>query len=146
MRRVAGAVVLTLAVLSAASAGAQQMRDQDVIEYRQNIMKTKDAQTTAIGQILATMVPNTNLASHFKALLEATRQSKSAFKPKVLGGESLPAVWENWADFSAKLDQAEKEIMLAIEIIEKNGIDQAGEAAVQALTCKGCHDIYRNKK
>jgi cytochrome c556 len=151
MRGVAGLMCCVVAALSVsggimpawASANASA---EDVIEYRQNVMKTKDAQSTAIGQILAMMVSDKNLATHFEILLLATRQAKVAFEPKVVGGEALPAIWDNWADFSARLDKAEADIAAAIELVREHGVARAGEAAIAAAdTCKGCHETYRKK-
>ncbi|MGE3333508.1 MAG: cytochrome c [Rhodospirillaceae bacterium] len=140
-----GLVMAASVALPVASANAQQaMRDEDVVAYRQEIMKTMGAQSAAIGQILAGMVPDKMLFSHFEILLNSVRQAKLAFEPNVEGGNALPAVWKNHADFTAKLDEAEKNIIKAIEIAKKDGAGgQSGEAAVAALSCKGCHDTYK---
>lgn len=142
---VCGVLVAASIALPVASANAQQqMRDEDVIAYRQEIMKTMGAQSAAIGQILAGMVPDKLLYSHFQILLESVRQAKLAFEPAVEGGNSLPAVWKNHADFVGKLDAAEQAIIKAIDIAKKDGAGgQSGEAAVGALSCKGCHDMYK---
>ena len=121
------------------------MLDELIIDYRQQIMQTKDAQATAIGHILTGTVPNENIVSHFESLLLATRQSRAAFKPKVLGGDALPAIWETWDDFLAKLDRAEDNISVAIETIRNTGPEAAGGVAIAALACKDCHDTYRKK-
>ncbi len=142
---VCGIVMAASVALPVASADAQQaMRDEDVIAYRQEIMKTMGAQSAAIGQILAGMVPDKMLFSHFEILLNSVRQAKIAFEPNVEGGNALPAIWKNHADFNAKLDESEKNIVKAIEIAKKDGAGgQSGEAAVGALSCKSCHDIYK---
>jgi cytochrome c556 len=132
-----------MAAAIAAPAIAQQ-RDEDVIAYRQEIMKTMGAQSTMIGMVLAGMVPDKLLSTHFEVLLQSVRQAKQAFEPNVPGGNALPAVWEKHADFTAKLNEAEANIIKAIEISKKDGAGgQSGEAAVAALSCKGCHDLYK---
>lgn len=142
---VCGVLVAASVAMPIATANAQQqMRDEDVIAYRQEVMKTMGAQSAAIGQILAGMVPDKLLYSHFTILLESVRQAKLAFEPPVEGGNSLPALWKNHADFNAKLDAAEQAIIKAIEVAKKDGAGgQSGEAAVGALSCKGCHDLYK---
>ena len=143
MRLLTGIYGAVLAVSIAAPAEAQQ-RDEDVIAYRQEIMKTMGAQSTMIGMVLAGMVPDKLLYTHFEVLLNSVRQAKAAFEPKVEGGNALPAVWTNHADFMAKLNEAEANIIKAIEIAKKDGAGgQSGEAAVGALSCKGCHDLYK---
>ena len=153
MRTVTGlALALLLAIpvgiYAAPSWSQAYMLDEMVVDYRQLIMKSKDAHAQAIGQILTGTVPNDNMVSHFEALLITTRQTRAAFKPKALGGESLPAIWEEdgWKDFSAKLDLAEENIIIAIEAIKKNGPGAAGDVTLAALRCKDCHDTYRGKK
>lgn len=143
MRLLSGVCGLVLAASVAAPAMAQ-MRDEDVIAYRQEIMKTMGAQSTSIGMILAGMVPDKLLYTHFEVLLQSVRQAKVAFEPKVPGGNALPVVWEKHAEFVKKLDDAEAAIVKAIEIAKKDGSGgQSGEAAVGALSCKGCHDTYK---
>lgn len=124
------------------------MLDEMVIDYRQQIMKSKDAHATAIGQILTGTVPNGDIGSHFEALLITTRQTRTAFEPKALGGDALPSIWEEggWDDFSGKLDRAEENIIIAIDAIKKNGPGAAGDVTLAALRCKDCHDIYRKKQ
>jgi cytochrome c556 len=143
MRLLKGLVGVVVAASVAAPAMAQQ-RDEDVIAYRQEIMKTMGAQSTMIGMVLAGMVPDKLLATHFEVLLQSIRQAKQAFEPNVPGGNALPIVWQKHADFVAKLDEAEANMIKAIEIAKKDGAGgQSGEAAVAALSCKGCHDVYK---
>tara|TARA_R110000868_G_scaffold100112_6_gene275297 strand:+ start:548 stop:991 length:444 start_codon:yes stop_codon:yes gene_type:complete len=142
--KLAVGLILAGMSVSAAPVGAFVL-DEMVIDYRQQIMKAKDAQATAIGHILTGTVPNDNIVSHFESLLLATRQTREAFETKVQGGDALPAIWEDWDDFSAKLDAVESGINVAIEAINKNGPGAAGDVALGALGCKGCHDTYRKK-
>jgi cytochrome c556 len=143
MRLLSGVCGLVMAAVIAAPAIAQQ-RDEDVIAYRQEIMKTMGAQSTMIGMVLAGMVPDKLLSTHFEVLLQSVRQAKQAFEPNVPGGNALPAVWAKHDDFMAKLNAAEQSIIKAIEISKKDGAGgQSGEAAVDALSCKGCHDVYK---
>jgi cytochrome c556 len=153
-RYAAAAAFLTMtftgaALTGSASAAPINASDESTIEYRQNIMKTKGVQAAAIGQVLALMVPEDNLISHFETLLLATRQSKLAFTPKIEGGDSLPVVWEKWDDFSARLTKAENNLVKAIAAGREHGGSAGGlgEDAIEAMnSCKECHDIYRKKK
>jgi cytochrome c556 len=139
-----GLVLAASTALPLASAHAQTMNDDDVIAYRQEVMKTMGAQSAAIGMMLAGMVPDKMLYTHFEVLLQAMRQAKVAFQPKVVGGNALPVVWEKHDDFVKRFDEAEKAIVEAIQIAKRDGAGgQTGEAAVGALSCKACHDIYK---
>jgi len=133
-----------LLAVSTAAPAMEMQRDEDVIAYRQEIMKTMGAQSTMIGMVLAGMVPDKLLYTHFEVLLHSVQQAKQAFEPEVPGGNALPVIWKNHADFISKLDEAEANIVKAIEIAKKDGAGgQSGEAAVAALSCKGCHDVYK---
>ncbi len=75
----------------------------------------------------------------------STRSPKS-FEPKVQGGESKPQVWSAWADFAKRMNEFAKKT----QQLAKTGKDAGKEAAigemVDALTCKQCHDDYRQEK
>ena len=55
--------------------------------------------------ILENKAPPDNFATHLKILAVTATQAKKAFEPKVVGGNSKPEVWANWADFSKRLDE-----------------------------------------
>ncbi|MEQ9448904.1 MAG: cytochrome c, partial [Rhodospirillaceae bacterium] len=104
-KSVISAVVLgTCVLLAGLSAASGQILDSSVIDYRKQVMKAKDAQAQAIGWILTGTVPPDNIAGHFESLLLATRQARKAFEPEVPGGRARPEIWENWDDFSGRLD------------------------------------------
>ena len=142
---------LTAGVAAAAMAAAlilptaAQADDQDVIDYRSHIMKTMDEQTAAIGKIMSYAIPDDHFASHLEVMALAAQQSLSSFKEEVQGGESLPAVWENWDDFAARMNKFTEGVTAAAKIAREQGKDAALNAAFSALTCKQCHDVYRKK-
>src|SRR5678815_4118900 len=103
MRRsfsILGIVAITAGVLSPAYAD-----DKDVIDYREHIMNTLNEQAAALGQILSTIIPGDNAVAHVDALALTASTALKAFEPKVLGGESKPEVWQNWADFSKRMNE-----------------------------------------
>jgi cytochrome c556 len=126
------------------TAGA--FEDKDVIEYRQQVMKSLDAQTAALGMVVSTLIPEDNLVKHLDAIALAAKASVKAFEPKVQGGDSLPAVWEKWPDFSQRLnDFAEKTAQLA-ELARTSGREVVTSQMADALSCKPCHLAYRDNK
>src|SRR5689334_16680913 len=68
--------------------------NQDVIDYRQRVMRTLDKQVAALGQILSGATPDDQVVSHLELIAIAASQAPKSFEPNVPGGESLPAVWE----------------------------------------------------
>jgi cytochrome c556 len=139
-------IVLTALGAAMCATNAQALEDQDVIDYRQHIMKALDAQTAALGMVVSTQVPNDNLVAHLEAIAVIAKTSLKSFEEKVQGGESQPAVWQDWADFSKRMNEfAEKTAQLA-ETGRTRGQDAVMVDMVSALSCKGCHDVYRKKK
>lgn len=137
------AVVAAMAVSAPMVAKAD---DKDVIDYRQHIMKALDAQTAAIGMVVSTQVPDDNLVQHTEAIALAAKTALKSFEAKVQGGESKPEIWANWADFSKRMNEFVDKTDKMAKAAKTGGVPVVMEQMVDALTCKGCHDVYRNKK
>jgi cytochrome c556 len=121
-------------------------KDKDVMEYRQHIMKSMEQQTAALGQILSGAGPAENTVAHMQALALTASIALESFKPKVPGGAAKPEVWNDWADFSKRMKEfADKSAEMA-KIGREQGADQAALHVIEALPCKGCHDVYRDEK
>lgn len=120
--------------------------DQDVIDYRQHIMKTMGEQMGAISMILQNKAPPDNLAVHLKVLAITATQAKSAFQPKVPGGDSKPGVWTDWQDFSHRLDELVSATADLATAAQHESVSQVGARMQSAPKCKGCHDTYRVPK
>jgi cytochrome c556 len=145
MRRALKAHLLllgTLAMLPVLAAAA----DKDVVDYRQHIMKTLNEQTAALGQILSGAVPDDNVQMHLDALALTASIALKAFEPKVPGGEAKPEVWTKWADFSKRMTEFAEKTALMAKAGREEGKDAAFTYAVDALSCKGCHDAYSTVK
>jgi len=118
--------------------------DLENIAYRQNIMKTIDAQAAALGQILSGEVPDDQAVAHFESIALAASTALKSFEVKSLGGESKPEVWSNWADYSKRmLDFAQKSAEVA-RIGKTQGKEAALAMVLDALPCKSCHEKYRD--
>jgi cytochrome c556 len=120
--------------------------DQDVIDYRQHIMKTMGEQMGAISMILQNKAPPDNFAVHLKVLAITATQAKSAFEPKVPGGDAKPGVWTDWQDFSHRLDELVLATAELATAAQHESVPQVGAKMQSALKCKGCHDTYRVPK
>jgi cytochrome c556 len=129
-------------LIAAAAASAAHADDQDVIDYREHIMKTMGEQAAAIGQILQQKAPAENFATHAQILAITAATAKKAFEPKVPGGEAKPDVWAQWPDFVKRLDELTAATADLARIAKTGGM-AAAAPKVQTLPCKSCHDTYR---
>ena len=77
----------------------------DVIDYREHIMRTLNEQSEALGMILSTAIPDDNASAHLEIIALTASTALKAFEPKILGGESKSAVWTNWPDFSKRMQE-----------------------------------------
>jgi cytochrome c556 len=120
--------------------------DKDVIEYREHIMNALNAQAAALGMILSGAIPDDNASAHLEIIAGTASIALKAFEPKVPGGEAKPQVWSDWADFSKRMNEFAARTKQAARLAQEKG-SQAGLANVlDALTCKNCHDVYRQEK
>jgi cytochrome c556 len=120
--------------------------DKDVIEYRMHIMHTLNEQSAALGQILSASIPDANAQAHLEAIALTASTALKAFEPKVAGGESKAAVWSNWADFSKRMNDFARLTREAAKVSKEKGFAAAGPNIIDALSCKTCHDVYREEK
>jgi cytochrome c556 len=118
----------------------------NAIRYRQHMMNSIDAQSAALGQILAGEIADDNLSSHLEVLALTATSSLEAFEPRVPGGEARDAIWRNWPDFAERMKTFAQKTTQAARIARESGHDAALPVIVDALNCKGCHDTYREKK
>ena len=100
----------------------------------------------SIGMILQQKAPADNFATHVKIIAVTAATAKKAFEPKVLGGDAKPDVWNNWADFSKKMDNFVAATDDLAKAAASGGLAAAQPKVQGALQCKGCHDTYRVPK
>lgn len=142
MMRFLAAPLLALSLLPTASTAD----DQDVIDYRKHVMDTLQAQVAALGMIMSGAIPDDNVVAHLDIIAQTAATALKSFEPKVEGGDAKPEVWSQWDDFSTRMNEfAERSAAMARTAHEK-GKDEALLLAMDALTCKQCHDTYRVKK
>ena len=135
---------IALAVVGIVSAA--QADDKDVIEYRQHVMNTLNEQSAALGQILSTAIPDDNVIAHLDALALTASTAAKAFEPKVPGGEAKPAVWTKHDDFMKRMNEFAQKMAATAKSAHDQGKDAALANILDALTCKQCHDDYREEK
>jgi cytochrome c556 len=143
MRGLAAAIGVLAVLMGATSAFAAE--DKDLIEYRQHIMKSLDAQVAILGMILSGAAPEDNLVSHLDTIALIAEGSLQSFEKKAPGGESSPAVWEKWPDFSQRMNTFAAATAKVAKIAREQGKDAIMGEIAAALSCKSCHDVYRTK-
>ena len=117
----------------------------DPVAYRQQIMRVIDAQTSAIGQILAGTVSEDGFASHLEVVSLMASVAFAAFERGPPGGASLPNVWNEKTNFLGAMQEFSDNALKASRIARQNGKDAAAVAVIDALPCRQCHDVYRRK-
>jgi len=138
----AGAALAAVTILP----GKALADDQDVIDYRQHAMKTMGEQVAAMAMMAENKVPGDNFAVHAQILADVAAMAKSAFTPKVVGGKAKAEVWANWDDFAKRLDALAASTADLAKTAQQGGVAAAAPKMQAALTCKGCHDTYRDDK
>jgi cytochrome c556 len=128
---------------------------EDPVEKRQQLMRELDEDAETLGTIaaLAPSAKGAQLAAYKTQMTEAARRvaaaakaSHESFRPNAPGGRSKPEIWTNWADYNAKMEAFVANSDKMAKVAETGDIHAVTELLVDALPCKGCHDVYRQKK
>ncbi|MDB6091169.1 MAG: cytochrome [Gammaproteobacteria bacterium] len=146
------AALLKLTLVGAAFMGTSLLPvnafadDQEVIDYREHVMKTMGEQVAAMNQMRQAKIAPENLAVHAEILAVTAATAKNAFTPRVVGGKAKAEVWANWQDFSKRLNELVAATADLAKTAKQGGLAAAAPKMESALTCKGCHDVYREEK
>jgi cytochrome c556 len=79
-------------------------------------------------------------------IAQAASTALKSFEPRVEGGDAKAEVWAQWDDFSARMREFAERTAAMATTAREQGKDEALLQAMDALTCKQCHDTYRVKK
>jgi cytochrome c556 len=91
-------------------------------------------------------VPDDNVIAHMDALAITASTALKAFEPKVPGGQAKPEVWSNWTDFSKRMNEFAQGTAAMAKLAHEQGKDAGLAKVMDALSCKKCHDTYRQEK
>jgi cytochrome c556 len=141
MLKAALAAALPLVPLSTVHGQAE-----DPVLHRQLIMQQLDDEAEVLGSIAARITPPTKMAEHARTVAKAAKESYEAFKQNAPGGAAKPEIWTNWADYSKRMEAFVANSEKMAKVAESGDVNAVTELLVDALPCKGCHDVYREKK
>ncbi|WP_425050912.1 c-type cytochrome [Psychromarinibacter sp. S121] len=134
------------AILAATAAIAHSAVENEAVKARMDSMSTIGMNLKTLGDMAkGTTDFNADAANAAAAAIaEEAAMVPALFEPQEDDPESeaLPAIWENWDDFTAKagdLETAASDASGSIASVEDIG------AAMQAIgpTCMACHRAYR---
>jgi len=137
---------LAFAAVATLPASVQASDPTDVIDYRKHVMKSLSATSAAMNMALQGKAPAENFALHAETLAIVASTALIAFEPNVEGGDSKPDVWAKWPDFEKKMKEFAANTAELAKLAKEGGAAAAQPKLQAALTCKGCHDVYRVPK
>lgn len=143
--RCAGAAAIVLALFAGQGQAADDKND-DAVAYRRHVMRTLGEQAAALALVLQNKGPAENAAHHARIIAIAAETAVRAFEPKAPGGESKPEVWRNWPDFAKRFKTLSEGANELAVIAERDGLPAMQARVMNVLSCKSCHDIYRERQ
>ena len=122
---------------------------EDIIKYRQNMMKAIAGHTGAAGAIIQGKVDYKNqLADHVRALQALTSDIPALFPKDSDFGDTKAkdGVWSNRAEFEKTAKDAKARVAAFAKAVQ-GGNQQAIVASYKEMGegCKGCHKDFRKK-
>lgn len=141
-----GMKLLVALALPLVPLSAVQGQTEDPVLARQLIMQELDDDAEALGMIVARAVPATKMAEHARNVAKNAKDSFESFKQNAPGGNAKPEIWANWEDYSKRMEAFVANSEKMAKIAETGDINAVTEIMIDAMPCKGCHDVYRAKK
>lgn len=138
-----GRIILAISVAVGMVGPVGATSPDHAVAYRQELMKTLEAEFQAITLIVTRGAPPENLHSHLVAALLTARALPLAFAQRAPGGSAQPQIWTKADDFDHQMRHFEASIAMAVEAA-KNETPVAGVLYhLDAISCRSCHDRYR---
>jgi cytochrome c556 len=140
-----GSVLAVLAPLALHAA-----EPEDIIKYRQNVMKAIGGHTAAAGAVVQGKVGYKNqLAEHARALQALTGDIPALFPKDSDFGDTRAKdeVWSNRAEFEKRAKDAKAKVAAFAKAVQ-SGKQPTIAASYKDMgeSCKGCHKDFRKKE
>ena len=152
--RLKGWIVGVSAVAAlAAGIGMASAADEseNVIKYRQNVMRSIGGHTGAISAVVKGEVSfGAHVSAHAEALAATSQLIVDMFPEGTLTGaetRAKPEIWQDWDDFRAKAGDLDSATSNLVQVVNGGGDMAAIEAAFGDVgkACGGCHRPYRTR-
>ncbi len=153
MKRTAIATVVASLIIGFSAQVLAVDEPENVIKYRQAVMKAIGGHTAAIVGVLTGEVSfMSHIAAHARSINEMSK-----FIPGIFPGGSgqdaypntraLPTIWNDWAKFEAAAKAVQAESAKLAEVAQGSDLRAIG-AQVQNLAkaCGSCHKSFRAKR
>ncbi len=124
---------------------AEDTKPDPSIAYRHHAMElTKDSLISMFG-IAKGKVPASELVIHMNVMAASAASAQAAFSKKAPGGKTLDSAWENWEDFSKRMDKYVADTAAFAATADKDDATQNAAFKQVLSNCKACHDKYRQE-
>ncbi|WP_169923956.1 c-type cytochrome [Sulfurifustis variabilis] len=139
------------ALLSLPVVAGAESEPEDIIKYRQNVMKANGANMGAIAAILQGKVPEykDRLGDHARGVQAGTKNIPALFPDGSDFGdtEALESVWKDRAGFKKRSDDTSKKADALAKAVA-GGDAKAIQARFRELSdsCKACHKDFRKEQ
>jgi len=141
---------VTLAVSLTAIGSLRAAEPEDIIKYRQNVMKSNGANLTAAGAIIQKKVDfNARLADHANAVAAGSKNIAGLFPPGSDFGadtQALDAVWKNRAQFEKLAKDTETKAAAFAKAVAAKDAQTGARFKELADSCKACHKDFRKEE
>jgi cytochrome c556 len=146
--RIRHAILIACAGLFAGAALAAE--PEDIIKYRQSVMKANGGHMAATNAILQGKVDYKNqLGDHVKALVAINKDVAALFPKDSDFGDTkaLDAVWQKRADFEKRAKDAQQKSAALAKAVAA-GDSKSYTARFKELNdaCKACHKDFRKEE
>lgn len=124
---------------------------ENVIKYRQNVMRSIGGHTGAIAAVVKGEVSfGGHVAAHAESLAAMSETVIDLFPEGTLTGaetRAKPEIWQDWDDFRAKADDLQAAAGNLVQVVNGGGDLAAIETAFGDVgkACGGCHRPYRTR-
>ena len=144
------AVLLLLSSTAYAAPAKSEKQAKSAVQFRQALLQLVRSNVGPLGAMAKGKIPmdTAKMETNAMRLEQLSLMMNDYFTVDTrnfkVGTDALPAVWEDEADFSAKI-VALTEASRALGIAAKRGDESSYKKRIGAVlkSCKGCHDVYK---
>ena len=143
------ALVLTAIMVVIALPSSAEMDSEEVIKYRQNVMKSMGGHMGAMASIVRGKVDyKEQLVHHAKAVSDIAGMVPHLFPDESDFGETRAkaAVWDKRDEFDKKTRSLADNSAAFLKVVRSGKADYGPQFKKLAESCKSCHKTFREKK